>query len=631
MIEYSLWRCGDSSNRRLEFCYGESKLLTRRFDGKQPFDPVFWSAWGGRMSRSIIDRMEWVRETFTSGKLTQVLTSSVQRGRSEFDSCQRRTPTRTQLIQSFTGGTSSEKVVLIKTGINGTSLTSNEMSFSCLENGWRTVRSRLREWRRGNSVVIRGRMFELIHRWTEQRCRRWCTSTRLYILTTMSGALANSCFTMESLPNEIVLLIFNYLKTSDIVFAFFFLKRRYSRLIEQFRPFSTSINLADASTSVFNLYSSLLFRTYHIDRSVVENLRLDCSMLQKLSVNEQSFPRLQSLSIVVRKSDDLGILLKYFPLFTNMQQLYIRSDVCCCDRILFEESVKQNLFESSRTQLRSLTFATPPCYSISLQDIHFEQSLFTNLTVSLFNCIRLTWPFSRLVNCSIDEWLLFDSQQCSSSAFVTYPCARHSHQSSESVGHRHSPAELESSSLHLSPFDFLRDHQEYLQDIDTVDQAEFLVGLRSSIGHYRWTSSAWRHIRAFTAFGDDSIRNQIVDLNDFHGFDRLVQDAVLVSILSDWFSFVQSYLHAALSLPSSRLGSIDPETRTHSTVDPQLDFRTRCRSLRPNDVHETILDLSSRWILSLDHLDIEMAIRFNQHLTTDHRLVLFTDGPSSDD
>jgi hypothetical protein len=36
----------------------------------------------------------------------------------------------------------------------------------------------------------------------------------------------------------------------------------------------------------------------------------------------------------------------------------------------------------NQTQLQSLTFATPPCYSISLQDIHFEQCLFTNLTVS---------------------------------------------------------------------------------------------------------------------------------------------------------------------------------------------------------------------------------------------------------
>jgi hypothetical protein len=187
---------------------------------------------------------------------------------------------------------------------------------------------------------------------------------------------------MESLPNEIVLLIFNYLKTYDIVYAFYFLQRRYARLITEYRPFSTSINLTDASPSICQLYSSLLFRTYHIDRTRIESLKLDCYMLHKFYLTGNMFPRLQSLSIVVRKSDELGILLKYFSLFKNMKQLYIRSDVCCCDRISFEDNVKQYLFQTTPTQLQSLTFATPPCYSISLQEINIEQCLLTNLTVS---------------------------------------------------------------------------------------------------------------------------------------------------------------------------------------------------------------------------------------------------------
>lgn len=186
---------------------------------------------------------------------------------------------------------------------------------------------------------------------------------------------------MESLPNEILLLIFNYLKTSDIVYAFYFLQRRYARLIEEFRPFSTSINLCDVPIPVFNFYSSLLFRTFHIDRSNIQTLKLDCFMLQKYFLNEKTFPKLQTLAIIVRKTDELAILLKYFSLFKTLKQLYIRSDVCCCDRLLFEENVKQHLFQSSQNQLQALTFATPPCYSISLQDVQFDESLLTNLTV----------------------------------------------------------------------------------------------------------------------------------------------------------------------------------------------------------------------------------------------------------
>ena len=189
-------------------------------------------------------------------------------------------------------------------------------------------------------------------------------------------------FIMERLPNEIVLMIFNYLKTYDIVYAFYFLNRRYVSLIEEFRPFANSINLTDAPISVVNLYSSLMYRSCQIERSQIETLRLDCYMLRKFSINEQKFPRLQSLSIIVRKTNELETLMKYFSSLTTVKQLYIRSDVCCCDRISFEENVKQHLFQTEKTKLQSLTFATPPCYSISLQDINFERCLFTNLTVS---------------------------------------------------------------------------------------------------------------------------------------------------------------------------------------------------------------------------------------------------------
>jgi len=187
---------------------------------------------------------------------------------------------------------------------------------------------------------------------------------------------------MESLPNEIVLIIFSYLKTYDIVYAFYFLKRRYARLIEEFRPFSTSIDLTHASVSIFNLYRSLLFKSNHINRSHIQNLKLECNMLENILLNETNFPQLESLSIIIRKTDELTILLKYFSYFPKIKKLFIRSDICCCDRILFEENVKKNIFQINQTKLQSLTFATPPCYSISLQDINFKQCLFTNLTVS---------------------------------------------------------------------------------------------------------------------------------------------------------------------------------------------------------------------------------------------------------
>jgi hypothetical protein len=187
---------------------------------------------------------------------------------------------------------------------------------------------------------------------------------------------------MESLPNEIVLIVFSYLKTYDIVYGFYFLKRRFARLIEEYRPFSTSIDLTHAPLPVLNFYRSLLFKLNSIDRLNIKNLKLECNMLQKFLFNETYFPQLESLSIIVQKTDELSILLKYFTFFPKIKQLFIRSDVCCCDRILFEENVKQNLFQINQTQLQSLTFATPPCYSISLQDIHFQQCLFTNLTVN---------------------------------------------------------------------------------------------------------------------------------------------------------------------------------------------------------------------------------------------------------
>lgn len=69
---------------RFQFCYWRAELLMKRFNGQQPFDPIFTSARWRRTSRSFTDRMKWVRETFI-----QVLTSSVQIDRSEFDSCQR--------------------------------------------------------------------------------------------------------------------------------------------------------------------------------------------------------------------------------------------------------------------------------------------------------------------------------------------------------------------------------------------------------------------------------------------------------------------------------------------------------------------------------------------------------------
>lgn len=187
---------------------------------------------------------------------------------------------------------------------------------------------------------------------------------------------------MESLPNEIILMIFSYLKTYDIVYAFYFLNDRYARLIEQFRPFARSIDLTHASQSIFHLYRSLLFQSNYIDKIQVEKLKLECHMLDEFALNEIDFPQLKSLAITVRKSEELPILLKYFSLFKHMKKLFIRSDVCCCDRISFEENVKENLFQAP---IQSLTFATPPCYSISLQDIDFNRCLFTNLTVSVRN------------------------------------------------------------------------------------------------------------------------------------------------------------------------------------------------------------------------------------------------------
>ena len=189
---------------------------------------------------------------------------------------------------------------------------------------------------------------------------------------------------MESLPNEIVLLIFRYLKTYDVVYAFQFLNQRYSCLIEKYRSSSINIDLISAPTRIYNFYYSLLFESEQFDRTQVQHLKLEGYMLHKFVLNETNFPRLQSLSIIVRRTDELSILLRYFAFFTKIKQLYIRSDVCCCDRILFEENVKQYLFQTDKTQLQSLTFATPPCYSISLQDINFEHCLFTNLTVSCF-------------------------------------------------------------------------------------------------------------------------------------------------------------------------------------------------------------------------------------------------------
>ncbi|CAF3909958.1 unnamed protein product, partial [Rotaria sp. Silwood1] len=141
---------------------------------------------------------------------------------------------------------------------------------------------------------------------------------------------------MESLPNEIVLIVFRYLKTYDIVYAFYFLKRRYARLIEEFRSFSTLINLTNASLPIFNLYYSLLYQTCHINKLNIESLKIECYMLNKFILNENIFPRLESLSIIIRKINDLSILFKYFTFFTKLKQLYIRSDVCCCDRISFE-------------------------------------------------------------------------------------------------------------------------------------------------------------------------------------------------------------------------------------------------------------------------------------------------------
>ena len=186
------------------------------------------------------------------------------------------------------------------------------------------------------------------------------------------------CSTMESLPNEIILMIFSYLKTYDIVYGFYLLNRRFGHLIEEFRPFSRSIDLTHASQAIFYLYRSLLFQSKQIEKCQVEKLKLECHMLEQFVLNENDFPQLKSLAITVRKSEELPILLKYFSLFKHMKKLFIRSDVCCCDRISFEENVKENLFQAP---IQSLTFATPPCYSISLQDIDFDRCLFTNLTV----------------------------------------------------------------------------------------------------------------------------------------------------------------------------------------------------------------------------------------------------------
>ena len=124
----------------------------------------------------------------------------------------------------------------------------------------------------------------------------------------------------------------------------------------------------------------MLFQSCQINKYDVKNLKLECSMLHRFFSDEQIFPQLQSLWIIIRKIDELSILLKYFPLFTKLKKLYIKSDVCCCDRTIFEENVKQNLFQTNH-HLQSLIFATPPCYSLSLQDMNFEQCLFTNLTV----------------------------------------------------------------------------------------------------------------------------------------------------------------------------------------------------------------------------------------------------------
>ena len=126
---------------------------------------------------------------------------------------------------------------------------------------------------------------------------------------------------IESLPNEVLLLLFNYLKTYDIVYAFYFLKRRYARLIEQFRPFATSIDLTDASPAVFNLYHALLFNSQQIEASNIESMKLDCHMMRELMFSEKHFPRLHSLSVIVRRTDELAILLKYFPFFITLKQL----------------------------------------------------------------------------------------------------------------------------------------------------------------------------------------------------------------------------------------------------------------------------------------------------------------------
>lgn len=246
------------------------------------------------------------------------------------------------------------------------------------------------------------------------------------------------------------------MKTYDVVYAFYLLKRRYTRLIEEYRPFSTAIDLIHAPARVFQLYYSLLFRSCHVDTATIEHLKVECRMLSQLELNEPTFPRLQSLSIIVRRTDELSLLLKYFSFFTKVKQLYIRSDVCCCDRVSFEENVKLNLFQASGAQLRSLTFATPPCYSISLQDVKFQQCLFTNLTVrDLSNRTRWT-PSSTSDDRSFYERSLLDSHQRPSTAIAPHPRSRRQCQPFQTAHYWCITSESEAFALHLLAFDLVR-------------------------------------------------------------------------------------------------------------------------------------------------------------------------------
>ncbi|CAM4832908.1 unnamed protein product [Rotaria magnacalcarata] len=132
----------------------------------------------------------------------------------------------------------------------------------------------------------------------------------------------------ESLPNDIILDILDYLDEKHVQQAFHGLNQRFSQLIDHYSGRSVSLSFSLEDSSKLEQYcNELIMPNRHRIRSLQFNCEGQIQTLLSQCVFDESFARVESISFFEHNLSDLLTLLHKLPLLPRIKALEMKSDL----------------------------------------------------------------------------------------------------------------------------------------------------------------------------------------------------------------------------------------------------------------------------------------------------------------